>query len=33
MNHCALARAALRDAVAAAGVEVLIPADGERLEL
>jgi L-ascorbate metabolism protein UlaG (beta-lactamase superfamily) len=33
MNHCALTRAALRDAVAAAGVEVLIPADGERLEL
>jgi L-ascorbate metabolism protein UlaG (beta-lactamase superfamily) len=33
MNHCALTRAQLREAAAAAGVEVLIPADGETLTL
>jgi L-ascorbate metabolism protein UlaG (beta-lactamase superfamily) len=33
MNHCALLRADLRDACAEAGIEVLIPADGETLAL
>ena len=33
VNHCLLTRAALRDELAAQGLEVLIPADGETLRL